>query len=54
MVSAVSMIGGLLLMGYCVSRVKASREAKKSVQLNGVKLMRAISPSTASGPTAAR
>jgi hypothetical protein len=32
MVFAVSLIGGLLLLGYCVSRVKASREAKKSVQ----------------------
>jgi hypothetical protein len=32
MVFAVSVIGGLLLTGYCVSRVKATREAKKSVR----------------------
>ena len=28
----VSVVGGLLLLGYCVSRVKANREAKKSIQ----------------------
>jgi hypothetical protein len=28
---AVSVIGGLLFLGYCVSRVKANRETKKSV-----------------------
>ena len=28
----VSVIGGLLLLGYCASRVKASREAKESIQ----------------------
>ena len=33
MVLVVSVIGGLLLLAYCVSRVKATREAKKkSVQ----------------------
>ena len=31
MVFAVSVIGGLLLLGYCVSRRQAIREAKKSV-----------------------
>jgi hypothetical protein len=29
---AASVIGGILLAGFCISRVKASREAKKSVQ----------------------
>ncbi len=32
MVFAVSVIGGLLLLAYCVSRVKAKREAKKSIE----------------------
>jgi len=32
MVFAVSAIGGLLLLAYCVSRVKAKREAKKNVE----------------------
>jgi hypothetical protein len=32
MVYAVSAIGGLLLVGYCISRINANREAKKSVQ----------------------
>jgi hypothetical protein len=31
MVFAISVIGGLLLLGYGVSRVQANREAKKSV-----------------------
>jgi Bacterial regulatory proteins, tetR family len=31
MVFAVPVIGGLLLLGYCVSRVKANRDAKKSI-----------------------
>jgi hypothetical protein len=32
MVFAGSIIGGLLILGYCFSRVKAKREAKKSIQ----------------------
>jgi hypothetical protein len=32
MVLAVSAIGGLLLLAYCLSRVKAKREAKKSIE----------------------
>jgi len=32
MVFVVSLIGGLLLLAYCVSRVKAKREAKKSIE----------------------
>lgn len=32
MVYAISVIGGLLLSGYCLSRVKANRETKKSIQ----------------------
>jgi hypothetical protein len=32
MVFAVSVIGGVLLLAYCVSRVKAKREAKKSIE----------------------
>jgi hypothetical protein len=32
MVFAGSVIGGLLLLGYCISRVKAIRETKKSVR----------------------
>lgn len=32
MVIGVSVIGGLFLLGYCVSRAKAIRGAKKNVQ----------------------
>ena len=32
MVFAVSVIAGLLLLAYCVSWVKAKREAKKNVE----------------------
>ena len=32
MVFAVSVVGGLLLSSYFISRVKARREAKKSIQ----------------------
>jgi hypothetical protein len=32
MVLSVSVIGGVLILAYCVSRVKAKREAKKSIQ----------------------
>jgi hypothetical protein len=31
MVVAASVIGGLVFLGFCVSRVKANREKKKSV-----------------------
>ena len=32
MAVAASVVGGLLLFGYCISCVKAKRETKKSVQ----------------------
>jgi len=32
MVLAVSVICGLLLLAYCVSRIKAKRTAKKSIE----------------------
>lgn len=32
MAFVVSVVGGLLLLAFCLSRVKANREAKKSVQ----------------------
>jgi outer membrane murein-binding lipoprotein Lpp len=32
MVLSASVIGGVLILAYCVSRVKAKREAKKSIQ----------------------
>jgi outer membrane murein-binding lipoprotein Lpp len=32
MVLSASVIGGLLLLAYCVSRVKAKRAAKKSIE----------------------